>query len=96
MEFKYIRRWVQKKIDYSNSYLNRLEISGIYFLMKDHKCVYIGQSKNIFVRLNKHRYSKDYDYSLIYQLDANNWSYIDKVEKKLIRELQPILNINHK
>jgi hypothetical protein len=94
MEFDFTKRWIQKKPLYHSSDWKYFRKSGIYFLMKNNQCIYIGQSTNILSRLNQHRYSKDYDYALCYELDSYNWTYINKVEKSLIKYFKPILNKN--
>jgi predicted GIY-YIG superfamily endonuclease len=95
MQFDFIKRWVQEKPTNHNSNWKYYNLSGVYFLMKNNECIYIGQSINMLNRLNQHRYQKDYDYALCYLLDKNNWSYIDKVERELIKHIKPILNKSH-
>ncbi|MFN7883090.1 MAG: GIY-YIG nuclease family protein [bacterium] len=67
---------------------------GIYFLIKDDRCVYVGQSKNVHVRVREHRTRnsafKDFDsYSYLSIPDGD----LDEVEAYYIRELKPVLNM---
>lgn len=75
-------------------------LNGIYFLIKNGKCVYVGQSNDIYRRISEHRTGtpkrkgapKDFD----------SWEYLeepsqerkDQLEHLLIRILDPELNID--
>jgi hypothetical protein len=67
---------------------------GIYFLIKDGQCVYVGQSQNVHVRVREHRTRnaalKDFDgYSFLSIPEGG----LDEIEAYYIRELKPILNM---
>lgn len=62
---------------------------GIYFLIKERKIIYIGQSNNILTRITTHSNSKDFDsYSYI----PCDESILDKLESLYIHVYQPELN----
>jgi hypothetical protein len=63
--------------------------TGIYFLIKKNKIVYIGQSTNIFTRIMTHSNDKNFDsYSYI----PCDQSILDKLESLYIHVYQPELN----
>ena len=63
--------------------------TGIYFLIKEKKIVYIGQSINIFTRIMTHAKYKKFDsYSYI----LCDESILDKLESLYIHVYQPELN----
>ena len=63
--------------------------TGIYFLIKEKKIVYIGQSTNIFTRITTHAKYKKFDsYSYI----PCDQSILDKLESLYIHVYQPELN----
>lgn len=61
---------------------------GIYLLKKNGRVIYVGQSKNIEMRVSQHRCEFD-DYEAIPVLDVK---LLDSEEKKYIRKYQPELN----
>lgn len=64
---------------------------GIYFLIKDEKIVYVGQSINIQNRVQQHRMIKDFDRFTYVECKAEDLS---KIEAMYINKLKPILNYN--
>lgn len=64
----------------------------LYFLIRDKKVVYVGQSKNVRARIESHRHDKDFDrYTLMIcpsEYDAND------LEAHYILELEPEYNLN--
>jgi len=71
-------------------------MSGVYFLIKDGICVYVGSSENIHARVIEHRKSEgktsDFDeYAFVpCQIET-----MRDMERKYIREWEPIHNYNH-
>lgn len=82
--------------DLDISTLKRFEMPniGVYFLFKGDELEYIGQSINVFRRLNDHLKDKVFDnYSFVCcdsKYDA------EKLEKQLIEKYKPRLNIKFK
>jgi excinuclease UvrABC nuclease subunit len=66
--------------------------SGIYFLCKDNKVVYIGQSKDVTNRVNGHIGFKEFD-SVTAMLVPEG--LLDEVEKYWIKRIKPELNFRH-
>ena len=66
-------------------------VSGVYFLVKDSKIVYIGQSVNVHVRIADHgrQWGKDFD-SVAYI--ACPQDMLDKLESIYIHAIRPPLN----
>lgn len=67
--------------------------SGVYFLINDGRVVYVGQTREIMLRLYTHRKQKDFD--KVYMIEVPNQE-LDTVERKLIKVLDPPLNKVHK
>lgn len=67
---------------------SNLAVCGIYFLIKGDEIVYIGQSVNIFARMNGHA-NKDYDAITFVPCDK---SELDILESLYILAYQPKLN----
>ena len=61
---------------------------GIYFLIRNRKIVYIGQSKNVEKRLKSHL-KKEYDSVRVIQCAIESLSYY---EKRWIKLFKPELN----
>lgn len=70
--------------------------SGIYFLMRDDECVYIGQSVNVLKRLAQHidEGEKHFDDIVVWPVPRDR---LRDVERVLIRTLAPQYNVkdNH-
>jgi hypothetical protein len=64
-------------------------MTGIYFLIKDSRIVYIGQSTNIEKRVISHKYDKDFD---SYRTILCDSQMLLHYEKRLIKYFKPILN----
>jgi len=57
---------------------------GIYFLCRNGKVVYVGQSVCVFARIGNHLSTKDFDSAYFVQvpvddLDTTEWAYIDQL-----------------
>lgn len=65
------------------------ELVGIYFLFKNEKIVYIGQSKKIFNRIISHCYSKDFDSFTYIECKENE---LNELEFEFIAKHKPELN----
>lgn len=65
-------------------------LSGVYFLIKQEKVVYVGQSCNIFNRIAGHS-SKDFDSFAYIKCEKQ---HLDKLESMYIHFLHPELNGN--
>jgi len=77
----------------TRKYLNKLmvveSVTGIYFLIKDEKIVYVGQSTNIFSRVGTHKIDKDFDKAVYFECPSTE---LDDLEYELINILQPKYN----
>jgi len=77
----------------ARQYLDKLmvveSVTGIYFLVKDEKIVYVGQSTNIFARVGTHKMDKDFDKAVYFECPSTE---LDDLEYELITVLQPKYN----
>lgn len=80
---------LSKKEILAKSKIDNADISGIYFLIKNNKIVYIGQSKSIAVRLAGHNHKGFFD---CYSYIACNESDLDFMESMYIGIYRPELN----
>ncbi len=64
-------------------------ISGIYFLKKAEKIVYVGQSVNVHARVYSGHIDKDFD---SYEVKEYPQEELDKREQQYIKKLKPIYN----
>lgn len=64
--------------------------TGVYFLIKNRRVIYVGQSVNIFSRLREHRKDKDFDSFKFLQCKRHE---LDVIESKYIYALKPKLNM---
>ena len=64
-------------------------ISGVYFLCKADKVVYVGQSTNVFSRVFAHATDKDFDRAFFLPCAKSS---LDQVEGAFIRTLKPELS----
>ena len=71
---------------------SRSKISGIYFLIKDGRIVYVGQSENVHYRAFVHAKQKDFD---SYTYIPCELSQLGILEAAYINALKPELNIVH-
>lgn len=65
---------------------------GVYFLFLERRCVYVGQSTNVFSRIREHFFTK--------RFDAFAWmevapSRLSEVEQHYIKAIRPGLNVTH-
>lgn len=70
--------------------LARADCAGVYQLWKDGRCIYVGQTVNIFNRIGAH-WTKDFD-EVRFESVAHMALRLNR-EEDLIAELQPELNI---
>lgn len=70
--------------------------SGIYFLFKETKLVYIGESYCIYSRIAQHLKEnvKEFNHFKIYKL-IENQQLRKRTEKSLIKKYKPLLNFTH-
>ena len=61
----------------------------VYFLCKDSKVVYVGQSISVASRISTHKHSKDFDEVYLVHTPS---AMLNAVESALIRHLKPELN----
>jgi hypothetical protein len=66
--------------------------SGIYFLCKDKKVVYIGQSRDVLARVNGHLGLKEFD-SVMSMLVPEG--LLDEAEQYWLKRIKPELNIRY-
>ncbi|CAM0102771.1 hypothetical protein PODOV084v1_p0041 [Vibrio phage 340E47.2] len=69
--------------------LNPSDVTCVYFLIRDSKIVYVGQTINLEVRLTTHRQSKDFDSYNFIEVESE---HADFVESVYIHALRPELN----
>ncbi len=65
---------------------------GVYFLFLDRRCVYVGQSTNVFSRIRDHFVSKRFEAFAWMEVTP---SKLSEVERHYIEAIQPPLNITH-
>lgn len=80
---------LSKKDILAKSKVDDAHISGIYFLIKDSKIIYIGQSTSIAIRLYSHNHKGSFD---CYSYIACHKSDLDFMEDMYIRLYNPELN----
>lgn len=61
----------------------------VYFLIKDNKIVYVGQSVYLPARLGEHKKHKDYDRVLYLPVPQSD---LNRVEQEFIKAIDPVLN----
>lgn len=87
-ELKDLSRHLQHLPLNSATYAN---VSGIYFLCKENKVVYVGQSTQVAQRVGNHICCKEFDY--IYYIRCPK-SELDYLETRLIEAIRPKYNFN--
>lgn len=65
--------------------------SGVYFLTRGNRVVYVGQSTNVFHRVASHTSSKQFDSMAWVPCDPSS---LDRLESLYIHVLKPELNAN--
>lgn len=70
--------------------MNEKVITGVYFLKKENKVVYVGQSVNINRRVEEHKKTKDFDSFDFVECDKD---LLDCTENSFIMYYSPTLNI---
>jgi excinuclease UvrABC nuclease subunit len=66
--------------------------TALYFLMEEEHIVYIGVSKNLFLRIGQHNKYKNFT-SFMY-IECEHTKAL-KLERKFIKELKPYYNIEY-
>jgi len=66
--------------------------TGVYFLVKQEKVGYVGQSKNVFGRIADHARLKDFDRFAFIECNADT---LDILESLYIHTLRPELNATY-
>lgn len=66
-----------------------LKSSGVYFLIKSGKIVYVGQSRSVYSRIMTHGKEKDFDRALFLRVPE---SRLNQIEAAFIGLLKPALN----
>jgi excinuclease UvrABC nuclease subunit len=69
---------------------NRLVVSGVYFLIRNERIVYVGKSTDIYSRLNTHITDKKKEFDSFYVLKTTE---LNTTEKHYIETLKPEYNI---
>ena len=85
---KHINKNKKRKIDFFG-------VSGVYYLMKDNKVVYIGESSCIFTRLSQHYKEGIKDFDFFYYDKIESEESRKRNEKKQIKSFRPIYNSTH-
>lgn len=67
-------------------------MTGIYFLIRNRKIIYIGQSTDVMRRLREHCQSCWFTKFRVIECD---YSRLDEYEKRLIKLFKPPLNTQH-
>lgn len=67
--------------------------AGIYFLIKESKIVYIGQSINLLSRIGNHAARIDFDKYTFIKCEKEN---LNDVESTLIKRFNPKHNVQHR
>ena len=67
------------------------KLSGVYFLIKNEKVVYVGQSVNVAARIHSHIGAKDFDSYAWVKVPSHN---LNVVESLYIHHFRPHLNGN--
>lgn len=80
---------LSKKEILAKSKIDNADISGIYFLIKNNKIVYIGQSTSIAIRLASHNHKGSFD---CYSYIACHKTDLDFMESMYIDIYRPELN----
>lgn len=69
-----------------------LNSGAIYFLIKNNEIVYVGQSKNLGMRLDSHIKSKDFDSFFFIMVDE---SELNATEYAYVMKFSPALNMDN-
>jgi len=81
----------QKDVILSNSYKMWPIIQGIYFLIINDKIIYVGQSKDVYKRINAHRDDKIFNKFSYIKIEESN---LADLEAHFIYHLKPEKNLN--
>jgi hypothetical protein len=67
--------------------------TGIYFLARAGRVIYVGQTKHLLIRINQHRRRMKFEQVFFFHCDAKE---MDELEGALIKYLAPSLNHSHR
>lgn len=67
-----------------------IDTSGVYFLIRDGVIVYVGQSKAVYSRIEKHRLTKHFDRITVLECEEGD---LLSLEANYIKKFKPILNV---
>lgn len=86
---EFLSMWASEReiIEHSHQIANNL--CGVYFLIHQKKIVYVGQSVNVFARVNSHRDTKEFDEFSCVVVPPQ---FLDVMESIYIHMLEPPLN----
>jgi hypothetical protein len=73
-------------------YINELLRDCVYILYRDDKPVYVGQSQNVYQRMNQHKKDKQFNRIRILYCRRNRKTYWEKI---LIQRYNPLYNHTH-
>lgn len=65
---------------------------GIYFLLKDNKIVYVGQTKNGFNRIINHLHNRTIDFDSFHFINIKDTDRLNEIELKYILKFNPKYN----
>jgi hypothetical protein len=84
----HLKKKVKNKIDFFG-------VSGVYYLIKEKKIVYIGESYCVYSRLSQHfkENIKDFDSFVIERINGEKQRKL--AEKRAIKRHKPLLNSVH-
>lgn len=85
---KHINKNKKRKIDFFG-------VSGVYYLIKENKVVYIGESSCIITRLSQHYKEGVKDFDFFYYDRVDSEVKRKSKEKILIKKFRPIYNSTH-
>ncbi len=66
---------------------------GVYFLILDNLITYVGQSKDIYLRVEKHFYRKQFN--KVFTLEIEQDLLIDNIEAYYIHKFEPHYNTSY-
>ena len=70
----------------------RLLPQGVYFIMREGQCLYIGQSVNPLGRVSEHLRTKRYEGAEAFLLPVEDKAYLSPTEAAMIRRFAPPKN----
>lgn len=68
------------------------QFSGVYFLIHDNDVVYVGESLNVYSRINTHALDKDKTFTHYYVIFCPP-EHRKELEKSYIKDFSPVYNV---